>query len=363
MYWLVLAVLLLFAFCEITKGKISRLNFHIAYLLLTLLVVLRQGQGTDYYNYREMYEAVDEVTSIVGLTLIYHGEIGFLFLNYVAAKLGCSYQLFSALFSLLTMGIFYPFFSDRCRCSIIPILFFYSTFFLLYPFSAIRQGLTLGIMVSYLFPLLEQRDWSKYILVTILAATIHVSVLICLCFPFIYRIRITNTSLFLIFIILCLLITLNIDILRFFPLFTYTGRTNNFYLAAGVRICMLLPIFLISDKVYRDNSELLHVRNLLFFGFIIYAMFSSNDLTASRLGVYCRIFEGLFLSMLIYRTTLKKFPKQLLSYYAAIVLVLFGKSIGDFIEQGDYSNCNIITYPYLSIFDNPQRIMYYRGEY
>lgn len=363
MYWFTLGVLLLLVIHEIAGKKINQFNFHVAYFLITMLVVLRQGQGTDYYNYQEIYEMINDAMGVGGLLLIYHGEIGYLFINYIAVKLGCSYQLFSALFSLLTMIVYYPFFHERCRCSIVPLFIFYATFFLIYPFNLVRQGLTLGIVVSYLFPLLEQKRYVRFIIVTVLAATIHVSVLICLGFPFIFRLKIRNVALFLIFIILCVFIVLNIDALRFFPQFnTYTGRTGNFYLAALLRIAMLVPIFMVSDKVYRSNIELLHIRNLLFFGFVIYAMFSSNDLTASRLGVYCRVFEGLFLARLIYQTPLRKFPKQLLTYYAAVVLVLFGKSIGDFMDQGEYRHCNILTYPYLTIFDPPQKIVYYRGD-
>lgn len=363
MYWLILILLLLLMIREIAIKRININHFHIAYGILTLFVGLRQGQGQDYYNYQSLYDIVGQIGSIGELTLIYHGEIGFLFINYIAIKIGLSYEFFSALFSFITMGLYYPFFKERCKGSMIPLFFFYTTFFLIYPFSAIRQGLTLAILVSYLFPLLEQGKIWRYQVIVLLSALFHGSVLVCLCFPFIYKFRIANSGLFIIFLMLCIAVLLNIDLVRLVPQFSsYHGRTDNFYMAAILRAAMILPIFLIPNDVYHRDSELLHLRNILFFGFFIFAIFSSNDLVASRIGVYCRIFEGAFFAKVIYQTSYKQLSRQLIGYCIVISIVLFGKNINSFIQQGDYQHCTIFSYPYLSVFDSTQRIMYYRGD-
>ena len=364
MYWIILFILFVFTCIEISNKRINRTYFFISYILLTILIVFRQGQGTDYYNYQYIYESVAQTSSLAGLSLIYHCEPGYLFVNYIATRLGVSYLLFAAIFALITMFVYYPFFYKWCKCSMIPLFSFYALFFLIYPFSVIREGLVLGIFVSYLLPLMEKRKYVIYILITILSATFHMSALICLLFPFVYRLRIPNIYLFCIFIVSCILILLNFDISKFLPQFSsYEGRSDNFFFAAIARVVFLMPIFMVPDRVYRGSPNLLHMRNVLFTGFLIYTMFSGNDITSSRLGVYCRMLEYIFLTALMYSNSLIKLPRQLLICYITIAIFFFGKNINDFINQGEYKNCNIFTYPYLSLFDSPDKIMYYRGDF
>jgi hypothetical protein len=132
------------------------------------------------------------------------------------------------------------------------------------------------------------------------------------------------------------------------------------YLAMMVRMLVVFPTFLVWDMKYRENPELNGIRNIIFMGFVVFAMLSFSDLIASRMSIYFRMFEGLFIFLLLFHSGLKRLNMQIGVYYFFIACILFTKDIGAFISQGEYRNCNIITYPYLTGFDDNQTIMYYR---
>lgn len=141
--------------------------------------------------------------------------------------------------------------------------------------------------------------------------------------------------------------------------YTETSSASK-YLAMAVRLLVVMPTFLISDKKYRENTELNGVRNIIFMGFVVFSLFSFSDLIASRMSIYFRMFEGLFIFLLLFTSGLRRLHMQIGVYYFLIASVLFTKDIGAFISQGEYRNCNVITYPYLTIFDDNETIMYYR---
>lgn len=131
------------------------------------------------------------------------------------------------------------------------------------------------------------------------------------------------------------------------------------YIAKTVRVLVILPIFLVPKSIYNDR-DLLGIRNILLMGFVVYSLFSFNELTSSRLGVYFRVFEGLFIMMLIYRTCLKKLNYQILFAMSIFASVFFVKDINSFLIQAGYKNCNLLSYPYLSVFHDESTIFYYR---
>lgn len=369
MYYCVFFIILLLSYLEIHNHKVNKTFFFITYSILTLMIVLRNGQGSDYYNYKYIYDETVSITQNGVLPLFLYKDPGYFFINYWAYSLGITYEWFAALFSLLTMVVFYPFFSSTCNKSQIPLLFFYSTCFLIYPFSGVRQGFALAVLVSILYPLLRKKKYVRYYIAASLTALIHQSALFCFLLPLIYNLRIKTQQLVPIFIVLLILMFTDFNLFRFLPIKGFlvdrvanyvTDETSLKYFAKIVRVIVILPIFLIPESVYRNNKQLYGIRNLLFFGFASYALLSFSELTSSRLAVYCRIFEGLFVYLLLFQTSLHKINVQLFAYFTFLCSVLFVKDIGGFIQQGQYVNCNIITYPYFTVFDDSNTILHYR---
>lgn len=370
MYWLVFLIIAVCALFEIRNRRISRTGFIIIYATLTLMTVLRQGQGSDYYNYMSIYKEVDYITSnSSALALVAMKDPLYAGLNYIAIQCGVSYKLFSAIISFIIMMLMYRFYSKTCSKSAVSLFLLYATFYLIYPFSGVRQGLAMAIVLGVLYPLLRNRQWVKYYLVLLVALLIHQSAIICAVLPFIYRIKLQNSILVLIVGLCSVIMVLGVNWLTMLPLPSTIMNRAEYYieessspqlLAMLVRIAAILPIFLVSQKKYSTNPELRGVRNILCVGFIIYSLFSFSDLIASRMAIYFRIFESLFVYQLLYHAKLKKLHMQIGIYYFLIASVLFTKDIGAQIDQGDYKNCNIITYPYLTVFDSEATIMTYR---
>lgn len=369
MYWLVFIYIAICALFEIRNKRINRKAFYAIYAVLILMTVLRQGQGTDYYNYMEIYKEVDVISSQSALALFVMKDPLFSLINYAAIQLGIGYKLFSAIISLVIMVLMYGFYKNACHRSAVALFMLYATFYLIYPFSGIRQGLTMAIVLGVLYPLLKQHKYWKYYTILIIVSFIHQSILICALLPMIYRLRLKTSSLMLVGIVCAGIMVLGIDWTQALPLpEALSTRAEDYmeassgskYLAMIVRILVILPIFLVSDKRYRENPELAGVRNIIFMGFVVFSMFSFSDLIASRMSIYFRMFEGLFIYLLLFQSKLRKLNMQIGAYYFFIACVLFTKDIGAFMSQGEYRNCNIITYPYLTVFDSNETIMYYR---
>lgn len=367
LYWIIFFILLYLMIKEIINNKIYPLTFQIVYIILTLFLCLRKGQGTDYYNYQSIYIGIKEAKSFLESLVISHGEIGFLFLNFLSIKLGLSFQIFMILFSLLMMRIYYPFFNKICNKSIIPLFIFYSTFFLIYAFSGVRQGLALAIILSYAFPLILQKRTKKFCLVVLVAMLFHTSAVVCFAMPFIYKISYQKVIILFIVGIATLFGIIRINLLNYFPMISLAYEAeasgSNSYLALAIRLIAILPVFLISDKLYRNNKQLRCVRNFLIFGYILYCFLSFNDIVSSRLNVYYRIFEGIFVYLLISKTYLKVICKQIAVYYTMISFVVMASNIRGFIQQGEYRGCNFLTYPYFSVFNTTKEIKEYRTDF
>lgn len=368
MFLIVFIVILLLACIEIYNKKINVKMFYLIYLVLTLMSILRKGQGSDYYNYQEIYREVSVYTEQSVLPILLMKDPGFLLLNYVAQQCGVSYEWFSALCSFLIMLLLYPFFNKVCHKSMIPLFFYYANFYLIYSYSALRQGLALGILLGCVYPLLKERKFIKCAAIIFLTSLIHQSFLVCLLFILVYRIHVDKKIMFILLTPFILNLLFSINVMGLIPMPGLFSRMDSYVqegnsssmMAILVRLIVLIPLFLVPNRVYEQDENIRGVRNILACGFMVYSLFSFNDLISSRLAVYFRLFEGLFLSVLLYRASLKKIPKQLFIYFTCISMILFVKDINAFIEQGEYENCNVVTYPFLTVFDDDDTIMYYR---
>lgn len=368
MYWLIFIALLIGAYLEVSNKRINIKRFYIIYTILILLATLRQGQGSDYYNYLQIYNEIRDLTRNSVFPILLSKDPGYSLLNYLAISVGCPFELFSALCSFGIMLILLPYFRDSCSKSLISLFIFYTTFYLIYPFSAIRQGFTIAFFVSVLYPLLREKKHLLYALLTIIASSIHSSLLVVLVVPFVYEKTISRNKLLLVIILsLFVLFIYNpferiVSLSGYNRFSDYLDKTSMSYLAILIRGALVTSLFLIPERIYRSDRELNNIRILFVLGFFIYSVFSFSDLIASRLFIYFQVLQGLFLVRMIYSTNLKKISHQLCSCFLLISTVLFVKNINSFIVEGKYQNCTVLSYPYLSLFDSKSEISYYRKD-
>ncbi len=370
-YWLVFLMLLSGSLVELSKRKINLYFFVAAYITLTLMLCLRQGQGQDYYNYYQIYKEVKYYSNRSFFLVMAMRDPFYAFLNWCFIKLHISYPWFVAFFSFATMALQWPFFKKICKGSCICLFVFYSTVVLQYDFNAMRQGMALAIMLGILFPLLVKRKYKQFYLILFFGCLIHLSILICVLMPLSQKLNFQKSVMVVLSFIGIVFILFSGNILSLFPFpdfiteraGSYTESSDTKILAIVVRILLLLPLFLIPSATYEKNERLNLIKNIIFLGFLVYSVCSFNDFVASRENMYFRMFEGYFLSLIILNTRLRKTRKLLFGYYSVLCCILFTKDISAAMAQGHYRNCNVFTYPYFTVFDNNQDINYYRTNF
>ena len=356
---------------ELSKREINLNLFIVAYVILTLFLCLRQGQGQDYYNYYQIYKEVQYYSDRSFFLVIAMRDPFYAFLNWCFIKLHISFPWFVAFVSFATMALQWPFFKNICKGSCICLFVFYSTVVLQYDFNAMRQGMALAIMLGILFPLLIKKKYKKFYLILFFGCLIHLSLFICVLMPLSQKINFKKNAMVALSVIGIFFILFSGNILTYLPLpdflmeraGNYTESSDTKILAIIVRILLLLPLFLIPSSTYEKNERLNLLKNIIFLGFLVYSACSFNDLVASRENIYFRMFEGYLLSFIILNTKLRKTGKILFGYYSVLSCILFAKDISAAMTQGHYRNCNVMTYPYLTVFDNNQDISYYRTNF
>ena len=344
MYYLVFILLLIFSMREIYTGKTNKFIFYTVYFSLIFIAAFRFGQNGDYFAYGYLYNNENS----------FDKDIGYSLLTEWFSKMGIPYIAFVAFFGIVTMLFFYPFFANTCKKSMIPLIIFYTYIFFIYPTGGMRQGFTLGFLVGILFPLLVKKKYTTYYLLLILGCTFHLSMAICALFPWILRLKISKQYLWLSLLIFTLLIPLSQYIGGFISSFMERGSgylEENTYstISIIVRILIITSIIAIPKRYFTESTTKL--RNILFAGYVFYALLSSSSLIAARIEVYYRIFEGIFLFILLKDNPHSKFIKQFLILFIFMYIILWFKTLNVLADSIYDKQFNMFNYPFMSIFN------------
>lgn len=369
MYYIIAISLLLLLFITFRKKKGQKVLFRIVYVVISLMAILRYGQGTDYFNYKSLYDIIERCVFDEDylLPLLLLSDFGFTSLNELVIFMGISYEVFQAMFTTVIMVFFYKFLSKRCNYSFASFLLFYCVIYMIYALSAVRQGLCMAVFYSYLYPLLVKRQIKKYVLLTLPLLSIHTSSIIFLSFPLLQKVKIREKQLLYLFGISLSLLLVGTTFLSKIPIGfiqarmeAYMGeQSSNMIFAMIIRCLLVIPLLYLPKKILKDK-ELYFCRMMMFFGFFIYCLTSFSELVCSRLWVYFLGFECIILSRLNYIRIMKNKRMVFICYYIFIAMTLWVKDIGATMEQGEYKHCSVFSYPYISHFDSEKYLNYYR---
>ena len=300
-------VLSFFSLLEVArKDKFRTLNFYIFALVLTLMLCLRYGQGTDYYEYELQYVNID-ISGSYFVNSLYHGEIGWYMLMLLFKRLGASFSLYLGIVSLFMMILVIKVINRYSSYRIFSLLLLYPTFYLTYFYSAIRQGLVLVIFLSFGIDCLLSRKYFKYYIVVILMALLHRSSLILIVLPFVLRYRDRKPGKFLMISIF------------FATICGYSGVLNTIAERLGVRgyfnvsisvmaILLRIILFYMISFMYKatkvaceENKEIDILYFIYSFGFLFFVMFAFSSTLSQRLTVPLKCVEILLIPMLVER--------------------------------------------------------------
>ena len=347
MYYIVLAILLLFSSIEVLTGKRSERWFNVSYLLMTVMATFRYGQMDDYFNYYFNFEHPEVYGLIDPL-------FGLLIGLFKAFSIG--YPVFIALLSLTCMLLSYRFFLKNCGYSCISLLMFYSYTFMMCPMSSIRQGICLALLM-YMFPLLVEKNKKLFYLGVFVGCFIHLSFIVVLILPFLLKLRIYNRS-FVIYLVggLTVFAFLGISVAALLPIDRVTyyeeGEGGSIIIRMGLRALIIIPVLLFKPDEKTDGY---YAKAICLIGYGIYCVLSFNDLVAGRLEYYFRSFIFLYTAFLVqnYLRT-----SRMLAHLSLLMLVhvfLWFKNIDAGITSMSYKEgITAFNFPYISVFDKSE---------
>lgn len=350
MYYIPLIILAILAFVEYKyKWKYA---YFIGFMMLTLMLCLRYGQGTDYFGYLRNYHVADD-----------HSEFGYAILCKVFQYLKIRYEYLNGFIGLMTMLCFNRAIIKYSPWKNFTLMLIYPTLFLTYCFSATRQGFVIAFFLGFMLEWLEDEKWIKYLLACLVLTTLHISALV-----LIPAVIINKFSVKKIYIMLCaaigvavILYCLPASVIQMIPLDQvryYLGSHSVSVIGLAERCAMMLGIGVLWEFLSRKGNTIIGQAEFLYkvyiYGFAIAIILMPWGLLSSRMSASLKATEVLLLPILVLRLKTEYFKwicrlatVMLVSY----IFVMTTKNLYSYIQQGApfYNGYNPITYPYINI--------------
>lgn len=371
MYYIALALIIFGVIRECLSSRTDKWYFHFCFILIALMACLRYGQGTDYYGYYAIFKEYSYTLTSGGDFFRGRTEYGYSFLMYLALLLKLPYWLFMMIVTGIMMVFCYYFLRRSCEYSMTSLLLFYVYFYMIYGLSGTRQGLATSIFLCFGYPILDReilqkKDILQYELVILLASLFHASVLVLALLPIMNRLSISPTGYLLAFIVCVGILLAKINVMTYLPIGSlaarmeiYSATKNTNFLALFSRMFLVLPLVF-----YKQESSWWFEKNkkYLFLGFAIYSIISFSDLTATRVWAYFYPFLFILIPCIVFNDKSVK-SRYYICFYVLLSVFMWFKDINATMDQGKYVDCNVFTYPYVSIFEGEEVIKHYRTSF
>jgi hypothetical protein len=171
---------------------ILKLNIFAMFLVCALR---KETVGTDMLGYKEMYELVG-IMPWFDFDFVYY-EKGYMLLTQVLAKLGCSFQMFLVIIYAFIFFALYYFIKRYSKDVMLSLLIYICYQFFIFNLSGLRQAIASAICLLA-FRFLEDKKIRSsiiFILLVLIACSIHRSAAIFFLVILIVRIKITPVKL------------------------------------------------------------------------------------------------------------------------------------------------------------------------
>jgi hypothetical protein len=261
-------------------------------IILLIITTLREGIGTDFYNYKEIYD----------LTTINHDyttEYGFILLIYFAYFLG-GFKLLLFITAILNISIIYYLLKQFKLNIYIGLLTYYSIFYLNHNFNVIRHGLMSTIIWISFYCYLNRKKIKSFIFF-ILSFLIHQTSIIIL--PFIFLVK-RSLNLFSSILILFILFFFGryldsyFEILNIFSFDSSSGSKISFYLndyniaekvryRFGFGFFLYVTVYLLLikfEKEFTNKEQIIFFKQILFLAISILCIFASLSILSERVA-------------------------------------------------------------------------------
>jgi hypothetical protein len=262
----------------------------------------------------------------------------------------------------------------------------YSVYYISYFESALRQILAALVALAVVLPGILDKNTRKTVFGTICVFLLHYSGVVILVFPLVNRISDEwflklfgkfKLRYFGIFIaisagLLGLSTLIFSDRLIAFVKFLPASMESRLigYFAFGVsgtygiftRLFLLLVILYMFNRLVKNQncgrSEILFMKIYLG-GFLLYCALYGNSIFASRINLYFKIIEIVFIPLLFYKCNFKKYELfAVFSVTALFLAAFYAKEVSNALSQTDYYNPSYWNYPYFTYLNKSNFLKY-----
>lgn len=313
----------LIALYFIAKRLDKKTTLTLSIIPLVLIIVLRFGVGADYFSYEYLYNELDVSSFGTMLNSFNFLEFGFRILMYFGRVSGLPYHVFISVLAIFTASVVLLWIQDNTDDVSLPILLFYSMFFIVWNLSAIRQGMVASLGLFFLFnKRFDLKNLQKIVIIAILSS-LHASALVFVPLVFITEIKFSKKTLFILLLFSLILtfiplqkIFMPLSSLPFIGKFVlYLDGTGKGFLdfSSFVRIIFFLVILYHYDLLVSRDKWTSTITNLSLVSFLLYFMLKFSELVASRLSIF-----GYFSVIMIFPIIISFYERRRFLYILGI---------------------------------------------
>jgi len=332
-------LLALFALLDLLKNgdKVKPAVFWFMVVLLIFISAIRWNMGTDWYAYAEFFRNIRSYIDRPELNMM---ERGFTYLNYAVASIDGSYTLLLTIMAILMIGlkakVFYEHKSIMMIC-----LFLYFCYYMADIFG-VRQFLAISITL-FSVRYIEARRFIPFLLLILLAASIHITAIFFVFAYWIYPIKYSPILLYGVLLISLVLGFMDIGGFAVKTVMSLVGidsrvgeklmqygsdeldlPTGSPYIAFAVGVAkraLFLPLFISCRRFIPQSHQERYTGylNLLVVGNVIYLLFMLSLPVIARLSTGFLLFEIFILGYLVMAVR-----NKWLRLLAFLLLLLFG---------------------------------------
>lgn len=371
LYLITYAIIVVLLIISLVNKKYLSVCYAFAFILMSALLIFRYGQGTDYLSYAWIYSVLPDNFNHLDLVAAEEAvttEKGWNILCIIAKSCGIEFKYFTAIISAVEMLLINRFIRKmgNNRYKILALLLMYPAMYIIYMFSILREGLVICVFLGLALPWFAEKKYILYALTILLLSTIHI---ISIVFFVLFIINVFSIRQLKLCVIPSFII--GYSIARYgtvlFSLVgsiigkeAYIDRAGISWIAIFERLFMLIIILYLFTLMDNDDRNTDIFVKCYIAGVCLYFCLMAISLTASRIGILFKVLELWLIPQMIIKTR-KDTRITLLSLLIAVTCFITVKNINSEIAEGGYYEGTTVTnYPYVTIFDDKDKIDDYR---
>ncbi len=371
LYFLTLLLLAAGVLATWRKPQYEEHIYWISWGAMTACLCLRFGQGTDYVTYHAIYETIPAAIDLSqGYICGFYPEIGWRVLSAAFKMFHAPFWIFTMVLGLAEMLLIHRYLRMYVRRRIMGLFLLCPVLYITYMISGMRQGLAICVFLGLVLPFYMEKQWVRYVIGTLFAASFHRVGYAWLVLPAAYYLPmgimagLTGLS-------AAVGLILQIGAVeQFFVTLIPVYHLKKFLLdgsvswfALGERFLSFLVLGALYCWYRREKGAVDRKTELLLKAYMcgtcFYLLLGSSSYYASRYCVIFKVLEGAVLISLLQGG--KWIQKYAAVFFFGLTLLMGYKNLNAMIQESVWYDASVVkvwNFPYVSVFQQ-ERILDY----